>query len=159
MLYGITNVVITDHNALMALCNPKKGFTNPRMVRCALELSEHDLIIAHRPGKELFISDMLTRAVRMDDEAEVERLMSVAWGDVAKLIKNTEAHLHKQALSQKNQTARLKYQIDHAELRELVKGKHCTKVKEVIEAIQSEKRPTKPQTYQDDDHESRFGAY
>ena len=66
---------------------------------------------------------------------------------------------HKQALSQKNQTARLKYQIDHAELRELVKGKHCTKVKEVIEAIQSGKRPPKPQTYQDDDHELRFETY
>lgn len=159
MLYGNTNVVVTDHSALMALCNPKKEFTNPRMARYALELSEHDLIIAHRPGKELFIPDMLTRAVRMDDEAEIERLMAVAWGNVAELIKNTEAHLHKQALSQKNQTARLKYQIDHAELRELVKGKHCTKVKEVIEAIQSGKRPPKPQTYQDDDHESRFETY
>ena len=95
----------------------------------------------------------------MDDEAEIERLMTVAWGSVAELVQSTEAHLHKQAVSQKCQSARLKYQIDHAELRELVKGKHCTKVREVIEAIQTGKRPPKPQTYQDDDHESRFEEY
>ena len=159
MLYGNTNVVVTDHSALMALCNPKKEFTNPRMARYALELSEHDLVIAHRPGKELFIPDMLTRAMRMDDESEIKKLMTVAWCSVAELEQSTEAHLHKQAVSQKCQSARLKYQIDHAELRELVKGKHCTKVREVIEAIQTGKRPPKPQTYQDDDHESRFEEY
>ena len=47
-----------------ALVNPLKEFDTERMARMALALSEHDLVIAHRPGtsKELLIADVLSRA-------------------------------------------------------------------------------------------------
>ena len=69
LIYGTTCICLTDHSALQSLINPTKEFDTERMARMALMLSEHDLIISHRPGssKELIIADMLSRAKSAED--------------------------------------------------------------------------------------------
>ena len=46
-------VLITDHSAALSLRNPKKEFTNDRLYRYAVELDRYQLVLAHRPGREL----------------------------------------------------------------------------------------------------------
>ena len=67
LIYGTTCICISDNSTLQALTNPNKEFDTERMVKMALTLSEHDLVIAHRPGtsKELMIADTLTNAHKM----------------------------------------------------------------------------------------------
>ena len=56
------NVIITDHQALMSLRRPKKEFTNDRLYLYAVELDQNPLTLAQRPGRELYMADMLSRA-------------------------------------------------------------------------------------------------
>ena len=138
LIYGTTCICITDHSALQALTNPNKEFETERMARMALTLSEHDLVIAHRPGtsKELIISDMLSRCRSANDPAKLQSLMEQAWGCIGTLCRETEVHLSKQVLDEKAQHRRIKHMVDAATIREMVRGKEITSVKDMIRAIE-----------------------
>ena len=105
LIYGTTCICLTDHSALQSLTNPLKEFDTERMARMALTLSEHDLIIAHRPGtsKELIIADMLSRAKSANDPAKLASLIEQAWGCIGRLCANTRIHPSKEVMSEKSQ--------------------------------------------------------
>ena len=60
----------------MSLRRPKKEFTNDRLYRYAVELDQYPLTLAHRPGKELYMADMLSRADTMQDEEQIRQASS-----------------------------------------------------------------------------------
>ena len=55
-LHGSKTLVVTDHSALTSLTS-KRDFTNSRLARYAMDLSEFDIEICHRPGKYHFLPD------------------------------------------------------------------------------------------------------
>lgn len=139
LIYGTTCICLTDHSALQSLTNPTKEFDTERMARMAMTLSEHDLVIAHRPGtsKELIIADMLSRCKSANDPAKLESLMEQAWGCVGTLCRETEIHLSQQVMSEKSQHRRLQHMVDGSTIREMVKGKEVTSVQDMVRAIQA----------------------
>ena len=146
MIYATTCICITDHIALKSLTSPTKEFDTKAMARMALTLSEYDLVIAHRPGtsKELVVSDMLSRAGTEKDAAVLESLMKQAWGCIGTLCTDTKLHLSRQMLSSKGQVRRLQHQVDGATIAELVKGKQCISVQDMVRAIEDGDREPKP---------------
>ena len=68
-LFGSVGIVVSGHNSLKALTNADKDFDSRRMEKYALELSEHDLIIAHRAGerKDFAVADFASRADVVND--------------------------------------------------------------------------------------------
>jgi hypothetical protein len=160
MLFGNTSIVVTDHTALKSLTNPNKEFDTERMTRMALELSEHDLVIVHRPGtsNELCISDMMSRADTLP-KAQVDSLLEQTRGSMAAVVADTKVHLSEQLLSGEASTKRLRHHIDGIELADMIKDKEITTVKEMVQAIVSGDRPSKPQTYQTDDTPTRFEEF
>ena len=139
LIYGTTCICITDKSALQSLTNPTKEFDTERMARMALTLSEHDLVIAHRPGtsKDLTISDMLSRCRSANDPAKLASLMEQAWGCLGTLCRETELHLSQQLLSEKSQQRRLQHMMDGAVLTEMVKQKHVKTVQDMVRAIEA----------------------
>ena len=158
MIYATTCICITDHIALKSLASPTKEFDTEAMARMALTLSEYDLVIAHRPGtsKELIISDMMSRAATGQDVAKLESLMEQAWGCIGTLCTDTRLHLSQQALSGKNQVRRLQHLVDGSTIQEMVKGKLCVSVQDMVRAIESGDRPPKPVIAQCDEEPSRI---
>ena len=88
-------VLITDHSAALSLRNPKKEFTNDRLYRYAVELDQYQLVLAHRPGRELYMADLLSRAECMQDEQAVLELIKAAWAKTA-CIAITKPNLREQ---------------------------------------------------------------
>ena len=72
LIYDTTCMCPTDQSALQSLTDPTKEFETETMARMAMTLSEHDLVIAHRPGtsKELIVADMLSRCKSTNDPAK-----------------------------------------------------------------------------------------
>ena len=142
LIYGTTCICLTDHSALQALVNPLKEFDTERMARMALTLSEHDLIIAHRPGasKELMIADMLSRAKSANNPAKLASLTEQAWGCIGRLCTDTKLHLSKEVMSEASQQRRLQHQVDGAELREMVKNREVKTVQEMVRLIETGER-------------------
>ena len=142
LIYGTTCICLTDHSALQALVNPLKEFDTERMARMALTLSEHDLVIAHRPGtsKELLIADMLSRAKSANDPAKLASLTEQAWGCIGRLCTDTRLHLSKEVMSEKSQQRRIQHMVDGAELREMVRNKEVKTVQEMVKLIESGER-------------------
>ena len=79
------NVIITDHQALLSLRRPKKEFTNDRLYRYAVELDQYPLTLAHRPGTELYMADMLSRADTMQNEERIRQAIAHSWAHTTKL--------------------------------------------------------------------------
>ena len=85
-------VVVTDHSALTTLTS-KKEFHSSRLARYALDLSEFDLIIKHKPGRYHFLPDWISRAELIDMEAEgilereIERLDALHEANSAGLLR------------------------------------------------------------------------
>jgi transposase InsO family protein len=91
-LHGSKTLVATDHSALTALTS-KRDFPNARLARYALDLSEFDLEITHRPGRFHFLPDWLSRADLLDMQAdeilqtEIDRLLALHKYNEAGLLK------------------------------------------------------------------------
>ena len=60
-LYGRKFVVYTDHRALKWLLNLQD--TSSRLTRWAINLSEYDYVIKHRPGTQMRYADALSRSM------------------------------------------------------------------------------------------------
>ena len=73
-------ICVTDHSAAKSLANSNKTFDNVRLANYAVEMGEHDVIMAWRPGRILFMADMLSRAEQEGDKAKVAELTRQAWG-------------------------------------------------------------------------------
>ena len=86
-------MVVTDHSALTALTS-KRGFENSRLSRYALDLSEFDLLIRHKPGRYHFLPDWMSRAELLDIDAvsilhsEIKRLDSLHEYNTAGLLRD-----------------------------------------------------------------------
>ena len=77
-------VLITDHSALLSLTKPKKEFNNDRLYRFALELDQYNLVIAHKPGRYLYMPDILSRAPSETDPLLVQ-VIREAWNRTAEI--------------------------------------------------------------------------
>lgn len=77
---GNVCIAICDHSSLQALRNPKKILQSPRQARYAVELDTYELLVAHRPGKILFIPDLLTRAAKEQNWGEAASISAQAYG-------------------------------------------------------------------------------
>ena len=99
-LFGSVGVVTTDHSCLRSLVNPDKEFEDARMAKMALELSEHDLVIAHRAGarKDFAPADFMSRA-DVADADKVEQLMGRTFQDQASIAMKLNEDLRKQCLN------------------------------------------------------------
>ena len=82
----------------------------------ALTLSEHDLVIAHRPGtsKELLISDMLSRAKSANDPAKLASLTGAGLGMRRHAMHRHKMHLSKEVMSEKSQHRSMQHVVDGA---------------------------------------------
>jgi transposase InsO family protein len=135
--YLLSNVavVLTDHDALTSLTDPKKEFDNRRMARYALELSEYDLVIAHRPGRLLWTPDLLSRLEAIEDPTRIRDLMARVGSRSAQAAMRLQGELRKRLLLPKTQAARLKHYVEGAEIRSRAGSTKAESVIEVITAI------------------------
>ena len=60
-LYGKKVLVETDHKPLEAICKKSLISAPARLQRFLLQVQKYDLEVVHKPGKEMFISDALSR--------------------------------------------------------------------------------------------------
>ena len=130
-----THIVVTDHSSLQSLVNPSKGFTNGRLARYALELSQYDLVIAHRSGELLHAPDFLSRTKMGVTGEELDGPMERVFRDAAKLALSVDGAMRKQLLSKEMRARRLKRVVTGAEVREQIKGKQVTSVHEMVRMI------------------------
>jgi hypothetical protein len=86
-----------------------KEFGSPRMKKMALELSEHDLIIAHRAGarKDFGAADFTSRADIIGAE-ELKVMMGATFHDQADIAMKLNGKLREQCLRPDIQQQRLK---------------------------------------------------
>lgn len=61
-VYGQSVVVESDHKPLVGLLDKPIALCSPRIQRMRLQLQRFDFKLLYKPGKELFISDTLSRA-------------------------------------------------------------------------------------------------
>ena len=94
------HIVVTDHSSLKSLVEPGKEFSNGRLARYALELSQYDLVIAHRSGELLHAPDLLSRAEMGVTGEELEGLMEKVFGDTAKLALSMHGARHEEAAAE-----------------------------------------------------------
>lgn len=71
-IYGKQTEIETDHKPLVSIFKKPLGSTSPRIQRLLLKLQPYQLTVNHKPGKELYVADTLSRAFlkETDDEAE-----------------------------------------------------------------------------------------
>ena len=91
-LHGSPCVVLTDHSALTSLMK-KQEFTNQRMARYALDLSEFDLTICHRAGAIHHSPDALSRFKMCHDPEVVRQRVIDAWSLSTELALETDLEL------------------------------------------------------------------
>ena len=86
-LFGKEVLVETDHKPLEAICKKPLTTAPPRLQRFLLQVQKYDLKVVHKPGKEMFISDALSRAYLPESESEstTEKEAEI---EVAMLISN-----------------------------------------------------------------------
>ena len=130
-------IVVTDHSALLSLRKQKKEFQNDRLARWAAELDQYDMLIAHRPGRHLFMPDMLSRALTDLQPEEIQDVIEKSWGRTAHLIMDYP-HWTQQMFKVGAQQARLRKQIAGAVVAEQ-RGMPAMSVYEAVAAIQQNK--------------------
>ena len=79
-----------------------------------MELSQYDLVIAHKSGELLHAPGFLSRAEMGVTGEELEGLIENVFGDIAKLALSVEQSMRKQLLSKKMDQRRLKRAITGA---------------------------------------------
>ena len=86
-LHGSSAVVATDHSCLKDLMSGKE-FNSKRLMRYAVDLSEHSIKIVYRPGKDHHLPDLMSRMQRLspgslDARAVGDQALGVTAGLVA----------------------------------------------------------------------------
>lgn len=61
-IYGKQIVVETDHKPLVSLINKSFHLISPRLKSMILKLQNYSFKLVHRPGKEMYVADALSRA-------------------------------------------------------------------------------------------------
>ena len=126
----------------------------------ALELSEHDLIIAHRAGarKDFGAADFTSRADIIGAE-ELKVMMGATFHDQAGIAMKLQGKLREQCLRPDIQQQRLKQQTNFAELKESVKGGKVTLVREMVRMIKEGMRPAVQRQLEEDEPISRIEEF
>ena len=70
-IYERRVVIETDHKPLVAIYEKPLYRATPRLQRMLMKLQRYDLRIMHVPGKEMYISDTLSRAFLSDNNDEL----------------------------------------------------------------------------------------
>ena len=70
-IYGRRVVIETDHKPLVAIYEKPLYRATPRLQRMLMKLQRYDLRIVYVPGKEMYISDTLSRAFLSDNNDEL----------------------------------------------------------------------------------------
>ena len=159
-LFGSVGIVITDHKSLKSLTNLQKDFDSPRMEKMALELSEYDLIIAHRAGarKDFGAADFTSRAEVMTP-LEMQPLLGATFHDQAGIAVQLNTRLREECLKPRTQQMRLKQQINFADLKEEVKGSKVTTVREMVHLIKEGMRTPATRQLEEDEHVARIDEF
>ena len=129
-------MVITDHVSLLSLRRPQKEFKNDRLARWAVELDQYDLVIAHRPGKYLYMPDILSRAPMETDEKEIDRIVQQSWGRTAALLMEYpqwREQMYREGAQQQRLTAHVRAAVVPAQ-----RGRDEMTVMEAVQAIEAE---------------------
>jgi hypothetical protein len=137
-------VVLTDHSALTSLMK-KSDFTNQRMARYAVDLSEFDLTICHRAGAIHHAPDALSRFKMCTDPVEIKRRVIEAWNCSTDMALYTDLELgsageHFQDSLLYNRgvsAAQLAMQVNQAVIESDEVPEGCTTVRQVLVALEN----------------------
>ena len=101
-IHGSSALVVTDHSCLRDLTAAKE-FNNKKLMRYAVELSEHNLKVAFRPGRDHHLADLMSRMRRMTPGSVEARQIGVqAQGLTAELVQGTDCRLGSRALNSRD---------------------------------------------------------
>lgn len=74
-IYGRRVTIVTDHKPLLGIMlKDLDKIPSPRLTRMKLRLSSYDLNFTYKPGKFLFVADLLSRNYSKDSEPEITDL-------------------------------------------------------------------------------------
>ena len=146
-LHGSPCVVLTDHSALTSLMK-KQEFTNQRMARYALDLSEFDLTICHRAGAIHHGPDALSRIKMCHDPEVVKQRVIDAWSLSTELALETDLELgssdcrYEDSLlfNKEVAEAQLARQIDQAQVDPGDLPEGCSSVRDVLAVLAQSQR-------------------
>ena len=62
----------TDHKPLEAIVTKLLSIGPIRLQRILLRLQQHDISVVHKPGKQMYIADALSRATKPTKASEAE---------------------------------------------------------------------------------------
>ena len=86
-------VVITDHTCLRDLTTTKE-FNNKRLMRYAVTLSEHNLKVVYREGKDHHLPDLMSRMSRLTPGSpDARKLCDETMGMTAEFMQCTQCSL------------------------------------------------------------------
>ena len=101
-IHGSSALVVTDHSCLRDLTTAKE-FNNKRLMRYAVELSEHNLKVVFRPGRDHHLADLMSRMRRMTPgSVEARQIGDQAQGLTAELVQGTDCRLGSRALNRRD---------------------------------------------------------
>ena len=101
-IHGSSALVVTDHSCLRDLTTAKE-FNNKRLMRYAVELSEHNLKVAFRPGRDHQLADLMSRMRRMTPgSVEARQVGDQAQGLTAELVQSADCRLGSRALNRRD---------------------------------------------------------
>ena len=76
-LYGRSFTITTDHKPLEMICSKPIASAPPRLQRMLVNIQGYDYSVKYRPGKEMVVSDALSRLPNPTNTAELELDMRV----------------------------------------------------------------------------------
>lgn len=125
------------------------------------QLSEFDLVIAHRPGEDkgMAVPDVLSRLNRITDEEEIKGLLAKTVVNSARLAMQLTNDLKGKSLTPKTQRMRLRHAICAAEVRERAQGAKAESVLEIIRAATTGERSPKERQIEEDEQPSRLDEF
>ena len=156
-IHGLSALVITDHSCMRDLTTTKE-FNDKRMMRYAVELSEHNLKVIFRLSRDHHLADLMSRMRRMTPSSVAARQVGdQAQGLTADLVQSTDCRLGSGALnrrvsdlfSPRSAVRRLRNAIARTEAAE---GKT---IAALIAELETERR-TPDNDMSDDEHSSRI---
>ena len=92
-LHGSSALVVTDHTCLRDLTTTKE-FNNKRLMRYAVTLSEHNLKVVYREGKDHHLPDLMSRMSRLTPGSlDARKLCDETMGMTAEFMQRTQCSL------------------------------------------------------------------
>ena len=158
---GNITIAITDHSAITSMLKPDKEFKSRKIQNWAVEMSEHDLIIAKRAGRVHFTADFLSRCKREKDRATLDNLYKLLWGRTAELMPHLKLNELFHLYSNEARLNRLAHEVQNAQLIQETDdgGKRVYTVPDMITAIGTGDRTLREQDLLIEDPDSRIGYF